>query len=289
MLKLAALTYGHSTEKLLLKDIDGIIVSFGSFSMDERQADLRKIISLCRENNKMCWLKLDRLYEESEIADLREYLKDIDLLGIDGVIFTDLAVNEIALQEKLSFKRMYAPETLLTNSYDIQLLLKEMDHCVISQDITLKDIKDIISEVPDRCFLRVHGPVMLAYSKRRFISAYLREDKQKYDEGYYVIEETRDNKMPLIQNTAGSRLYGGVLQSISEINELKDLKLAGVIIDDVFMDEEYDLAVIDLYNARLQGKIDKEQAQEKLYGLNENVEYIALKDVQESWIKKEEG
>ncbi|MBQ4253601.1 MAG: U32 family peptidase, partial [Erysipelotrichaceae bacterium] len=222
---------GFSLKALKERKVAGVIVNGGGFSSSDDGTDIAKLHEQCLKLGLETWVRLDCLYEESEIEDLRRYLHYLDEIKVDGVMFTDLAVNEIALQDALAFKRTYTPETLLTNTYDVRLLCEDVDYCVISQDITLHDIMEIINGNPNRCFLRIHGPILLSYSRRRFISAYLKDEKADHRDGYYLIEETRDNRMPIVQSERGSWLYGNVLCSLAEIGMLSESDLAAVIID----------------------------------------------------------
>ncbi|MBR0138515.1 MAG: U32 family peptidase [Erysipelotrichaceae bacterium] len=278
---------GFSLEALKERKVTAVIVNGNGFSSFDDATDIKALKEECEKIGLKVWVRMDCLYEEKEIDDVRRYLHYLDEIKVEGVMFTDLAVNEIALQDGLSFKRTYTPETLLTNTYDVSLLCEDMDYCVISQDITLKDIMEIIDGNRDRCMLRIHGPILLSYSKRHFISAYLKDKKDEYRDGYYLIEETRTNKMPIVQGERGTWLYGNVLESLSEIKMLNESPLAALIIDNNLYGESYNLAVIDLYNAVAEGKIDHDEAYEKLRELDPEIGYTELSNVQESWLDKE--
>lgn len=277
---------GWSLEKLAERKVRAVAVNSDGFSSSDGGIDLEETLKECHHFGMELWVRLDCLYEEREMTALGEYLKRLDDLGADGIMFTDLAVNELAMENGLSLKRMYTPETLLTNSYDVAELEREMDYCVISQDITLHDIREIIDASKERCCLRIHGPILLSYSRRMFISAYLKTDREVYDDGYYVIEETRSNKMPLIQTARGCWLYGNSLQSLSEIEMIDRSPLAYVIVDNNLTDEKYNLSVIDLYNGILAGSITVAEAVKRLESLDERIGYTDLSSVQESWLDK---
>lgn len=288
MKKLVGYKKEFSLKLLKERGVDEIMVNSTSFSSFDSKLDLSLLKRQCDELGMSVWVKLDCLYEENELESLNEYLAYLDGIKVYGVMFTDIAVNELAIENGYGFKKMYTPETLLTNSYDVSLLTEEMDYAVISQDITFDDIRTIIDDNPGKCYLRVHGPILLTYSKRHFISAYLKQDRDVYDDGYYVIEETRDNKMALVQSERGCWLYGNILQSLHQIESLKESALAGIIIDNVLYDEQYNLFVLDLYNDVAERKISGQQAVGKLHEYNSEMQYTDLKDVQESWLNKED-
>ena len=142
---------------------------------------------------------------------------------------------------------------------------------------------DIAEKCPDYCYLRIHGPILIAYSHRRYIASYLEEDYE-HAEGYYLQEETRDTKLPLVEKKEGSWLYGTCLQSLNAINMLEEKPFAGFIIDNVFVSDEETLRILNLYDRVIKGKLDGNRALEEL---DRNKEYTAIEDVRKTWLDKE--
>ena len=100
-------------------------------------------------------------------------------------------------------------------------------------------------KVNNYCYLRVFGEVLISDSKRRFVSIYLNK-YQQYKDGYYLQEENRDIKMPLVEKESGFWLYGYMLHSLDKIKEIVASDYAGIIFDQVFMDDLYQLEVVKI-------------------------------------------
>ena len=232
------------------------------------------------------YFRVDRLYSEEELTSLEQYLDYLDGINADGVLFSDVAVYMLIKKDNLSLKTLYAPETLLTNKYDIKELKKEgFDGCVISKDIPLDDVFSIVDDIKDYCYLRIHGPVLVSYSARKFISVYTAEDKPHTD-GYYLVEETRPLHMPIVEKKSGSWLYAECIESTHEINDLINKPFKGLIIDDVLAEEEYMVKTVEIYVDILNG-LDSGEGYRRLIEMDENKTYSSLSQIKKTILDKE--
>ena len=273
--------------------ITGIIVADDDFSSSSNLglsiAEVDRAIAEINALGLKSVVKVDRLYEEQELDQMVDYLKHMAAAGAYGVIYTDVAVKMAIQLNEIPLKDIYAPETLLTNYRDIDVFRKEgTSGCVISKDIPLEDVYQIIENVQNYCFLRIHGPILIAYSRRRYISGYLNTEDE-YRNGYYLQELKRTNHLPIVEKSSGSWLYGDTLESTANICDLAKSQLAGMIIDNAMLDDEYTLAVVRIYDELLKGVIDPETALNEIRILNEDVSYLALDDVRKTILNKEEN
>ena len=217
-----------------------VLISDGYFSSGTASLSRSEIADFIDEAHRLnlkVMVRLDRLYDESELSDLQEYLTFLNQRKADGLLFSDVGVKMLVEQNHLELQTLYAPETLLTNSYDVTALREDgFGGCVVSKDIPLEDSYQIINDNPGYCYLRLFGPILLSYSKRHFISMYLDEEKEHRDD-YYLQEETRDLLMPMVEKEKGSWLYGNCLQSLDRIKEIYQLPLKGVLFDGIIYDD----------------------------------------------------
>ena len=272
--------------------ISGIIIADQKFSSSNsglETSEVVKAIEMIHDLGKKAVVKTDRLYSQKELQDVMDYLKILDEAEADAVIYTDLGIKMMMDEQNHSFKGIYAPETLLTDKYDIDTLRNDgIDGCVISKDIPLKDVYEIIDSVPDYCYLRIHGPILIAYSRRKYITSYLQE-KGDYSSNWYLQEESRDNLLPIVEKEDGSWLYDATLQSFNEIIRLSNTPLKGVIIDNVYLSDDYTLKTTELYADVLQGKISAESAVEMIREYDNTVRYADINELKETWLDKEKS
>ena len=107
--------------------VNDVIVSDSYYSSSITDNDISKTIELIQKVKSTglgCIVRVDRLYDQKEIEELSQYLLLLEKNKVDALLFSDIAVKVLVDQLKLSVKTIYAPETLLTNYYDIELVFQ---------------------------------------------------------------------------------------------------------------------------------------------------------------------
>lgn len=271
-------------------NVTHILVNELKFSSAIKGFDLDQLKDITNKAHQLqlkVIVKADRLFNQSELNELLIFLKYLEEIEIDEVLFSDLTIKMLIDKHNLKLKTIYAPETLLTNKYDVQQLqIDGFDSCVISKDIPLGDMFEIASSNKDYCYLRVHGPILISYGLRRFVSVYLDEPKE-YTENYYLREEHRETLLPIVEKETGTWIYGDTLQSISEIKTILKQPLKGIIFDNMLYDDEYTIEVVKIYKDVLDKKVDCKKAIEKLYLLDEKINYTDISEIKKTALDKE--
>ncbi|MGN1399808.1 MAG: U32 family peptidase [Erysipelotrichaceae bacterium] len=271
-------------------NVSDVIVSDSYFSSSTTDYDIEKTLDLIhrvKESGLGCIVRLDRLYDQKELNSLKQYLALLAKNQVDALLFSDIGVKVLVEQMQLNLKTIYAPETLLTNYYDIEVLKNNgLSGCVISKDIPYSEMLAILNQIKGYCYLRVFGEVLISYSKRRFVSVYL-DQYQPYKTNYYLQEENRAIKMPLVEKESGFWLYGYMLHSLDKIKEIISSEPAGIILDQVFMDDEYQLEVVKIYNDVSGGIISWQMGYEKLLQLSDKLNYQSISDVKQTVLEKQ--
>lgn len=283
----------QSTDKYLSElkklDVTDVIISddyFSSAINTVDKQDMELLTKKIHDNSLECIVRVDRLYQESELDKLKDYLRFLEEISVDSILFSDIAIDSIIKEESLRLKSIYAPETLLTNSLDIcQLKNDGIDNCVISKDIPFENMLSIASNVKDYCLLRVFGEILISYGRRRFISAYLRKEDE-YKDDYFLQEETREQLLPIVEKQSGTWLYGYCLQSFDELEVIKNSDLVGIIIDEVFKNDEFIVEIVRLHHDLLNNDISIDDALNKLSQLDDR-EYCSLSEVKQTILEKE--
>ena len=267
-----------------------VLISDGYFSSGTASLNRNEIADFIAEAHRLnlkVLVRLDRLYDESELNDLQEYLVFLNDRKADGLLFSDVGVKMLVEQNHLELETLYAPETLLTNSYDVTALKEDgFMGCVVSKDIPLQDSYQIIRDNPDYCYLRLFGPVLLSYSKRHFISLYLDEEREHRD-GYYLQEETRNLLMPMVEKEKGSWLYGNCLQSLDKIKEIYQLPLRGVLFDGIIYDDEFVLTALRVHQQVLNDEITVSAALRQLEELERKAAFTSISEIRKTSLNKE--
>ena len=220
---------------------DGLIVGslFASgykFSLN----DLIKINTICKKNNRKFYIAMDNFISESDKVQLFNYLDFINKLDVDGVYFHDLGVYDAAKTYGMENKLIYDGHTIICNSLDVAFYMsKGLNGVVLSRELTLEEITQILKNNPGSCDLTIFGHTRMSYSKRRFLTNYFKEINEQYDylnkESLTLVEEKREYRMPIVEDGSGTKIYTDYIFEMYE--ELPDLSkyINRAIIDTMFI------------------------------------------------------
>ena len=195
------------------------------------------------------YTNINRIFAQDELELLKEHLTWCKEVGFAGIYYSDPAVYMVAKSLGIHDILIFNQDTVLTNSLDIQGYLDlGIKRCVISREITLDEIKGIISRCGPKLELMVHGHMNLSYSKRRLVSCYFDEIGADLDTNcmYTLEEETRKDKMFITQDDQGTHIFTGT--RLQMLEEVKELNLQAIRIETIFMNAEEIAKAISAYN-----------------------------------------
>ena len=250
-MKLLTTFYKQDNLPHLLTYADGIIVGINGFSTRETSyvtlEELIEIAKLTDSLNKELYISLKPFIQTQKDAlmTLFELIKD---LPITGLIVGD--IGYYSLLKGYNFNIIYNPETLLTNTYDINLL-KDYDikGAVLSKEITLTDIKAIIKAKQIPLYMVVHGYLNMFYSRRKLLKSYFETiglTHEYHHDKMRIKEEKREGLHPILEDMYGTHVYRSEVTSMSAyLAELNGLDY--MIIDGIFHDDHYILDMLKLF------------------------------------------
>lgn len=229
------------------------------FSFEELEALRKKTQTL----NLLMFVLVNRMFTEEELDRLTDYLKILKELQVDGIYFCDEGVLQIAKSLQMADRLIYQPDTLLTNSCDVNFYLDEgLKLVTLAKEITLEEMCAIAKQTDgSRIEVIVHGRENMMHSKRRLLSSYMEHIHAKEPvfgkRTLYLREETRDDHFPILEDELGTHVFTGfTLAAFAEIKRLADAGIAYFRIDGIFHDLAYLCEAVRLYRAVLNGEAD---------------------------------
>lgn len=246
------------------------------------------IAAACRNLGLRWEIVFNRLWMEEELPEMEAKLKQIQSWNPDGIVYMDPAVFMLAKVLGIQDRLIYAPDTLTTNSQDIQLMLDMgVGRVVLAAEITLEEILQIAEKVEgSRLELQIHGRQVMAYSRRPLVSNYLQMihktvEDLPHQRGLYLIEATRSGKMPILEEVAGAAVYmESTLCSFAQIRQLAASGIGSFAMDSLFSCDQQLIEARQAYAAVLEGADPMEmQAQltERWPQMNYGSGYYAMK------------
>ncbi len=235
-----------------------------SFSLEE----IIKANKVIKSLDKEIYLNLNLIIHNNDLKAVKKFLSFAKDLNVDGIIFGDLAVYQMAKELEMTNKLIYNPETLNTNYYDpIFWERKQIKGLTISKEITLEDIEEIAKNSKIEISLVGHGYLNMFHSKRPLIENFFKYTNQEYDEyinnrNLRIVEEIRDESYPIFQDEHGTHIFRAkAMESFKEVNQLKTI-IDVFIIEGILKDFPYLLATLKKYKTLLTVKNYEEKAEE---------------------------
>ena len=226
-----------------------------SFDLD----DIKKAISLSRKLDKELFVNVNFIAHHDDLEPLSAFLDELKTAQVDGILFSDLSVYQLAKKKDMIDKLIYHPETLVTNFYDSHFWQKQgIKGVIIAKEITLEDINLITSKKQGKIGIVGHGQLNMFHSRRPLIENFMKYNEQDYEQiiaskNLRLVEELRNEVYPVVQDNHGTHIFRDkTMESYLEILELNNLDY--FIIDGLFRDRNYLLETTKNYHKILETK-----------------------------------
>ena len=139
--------------------------------------ELKEVKEKCQD--KKVYVLVNGLYDESEMTDIESYLKQLNDISIDGLLFQDFGVLQIVKENEYDFDMMYAPDTLNTNGMTLDVLSHYgITSAYVSRVIPMQEQIVMKEQCSIPLMIQGHGVEYIAASKRHLLSTY-KEATQK--------------------------------------------------------------------------------------------------------------
>lgn len=219
----------YSVEHALKYNDENLIAGFvlGNFQFGLRTItdfNLTMIKQLRESTEKNIYINCMKLIHNSELSVLTQYLKELAAIGVDYIIFSDFAVQQIIDEENLDLKTIYSTETTITNQY-FSSYAQEFGASGIdlAKEITYKEIAEIAENKCGMVLVNIHSHIYMYQSVRKMLTNYGEIQNKNYNDQreYYLYDEERDVRYPIVENEQGTHLLAS--NDICMINHLDKL------------------------------------------------------------------
>ncbi|MBS4960220.1 MAG: U32 family peptidase [Clostridiales bacterium] len=173
----------------------------------------------------------------ADFEGMAEYFKEIEALGADAILISDLGVFSVARQAVPKMELHVSTQANNTNYMSAQTWYQMgARRVVVARELSLGEIKQIREKIPEDMEIEafVHGAMCISYSGRCLLSNYL--SGRDANKGacahpcrwkYVLMEETRPGQyMPIEENERGTYIYNS--KDLCMLDHIPELIAAGV-------------------------------------------------------------
>jgi putative protease len=206
----------------------------------------------CREEDLLLYVNFLKFFSEPELDTMADALRACKDAKVDGIYYSDEGVLYEAQQLDINNLLIYQPETLVTSAPDVQFYLDQGIRAVsLAHELSIEEITSIAASVSNLEVL-IHGYFSILYSRRPLITNYLNaigKDINPEGKVFDLIEQTREDRMPIIQDETGVHIFSeNAMESFDFIESLTKAGINRFRIDSIFKDDQWTCDVLNAYS-----------------------------------------
>ena len=220
--------------------------------------DMKEGVEIAHSIGKKMYCTINIMPKNEDLEKLPDFLKNLEEIGIDAVLVSDLGVFSVV--KKYSNLPIHISTQANTINYEACNMWGSLgaERVVLGRECSLKEIKEIRSNIPEELELEVfvHGSMCISYSGRCLLSSYMagRDSNrgacaQSCRWKYSLMEEKRPNEyFPIEEDSKGTYIMNSKdLCMIEHIPELMNAGISSLKIEGRNKSEYYVAIIVNAY------------------------------------------
>lgn len=254
---------------------------------------MKEAVRLAHLRGVQIHVTVNTIVDDSELPQLREYLRFLDSAGVDAVLVQDLGVAKL-VQETVPHLPMHASTQMTVHNLDGVLALQKLgfSRVVLSRELTLDAIRHICANSDVEIEVFVHGALCVCYSGQCLMSSIIGGRSgnrgrcaQPCRLPYELVDENDKN---LLGDSAGKYLLSPRdIKGIDLLPQLMDAGVASLKIEGRMKRPEYVAIVVNNYRKAIDshyaGKFEVTEEQQK------QLLQIFNRDFTTAYLEKKQG
>ncbi|MBR3210931.1 MAG: U32 family peptidase [Bacilli bacterium] len=232
----------HKQEEI--PSCDGIILPLEGYAVESIcMYTLEEIKEIQKSFSGEVFVKVNRNFFNEDLDGLKFVLTELDALKVDGVFFYDLAVLQIKRNLHLSLPLIWNQTHMVNNVRTCDYYHeKDVSYALLGKEITLDEIKEIITKSKMSCMVEVVSRPSVAFSKRKLISNYYSDLGEKGEKELIVKEKVSGDIYDVKEDEYGTCFYlNTVMNGTSIIQDLYEVGCPAIIMREYGVDDFYEL------------------------------------------------
>lgn len=207
------------------------------------KASFLERLDACLKTKQNTYVEINGFIEEVDLEGLKLWIDELLNYPISGFLFADLSVLMFLKEAGYQGEKIYAPETILTNTLEAKTLLTFVDRIMISKELTLQENVALCETFPDQIEVFGAGHLQMSVSRRPLLSSYLdhigHHEVVFNNTDYRIRELKRKEKMPVLEEAKTFCVFTqDILNPLEELPLLNKAKAYSIHLDPLFIDDQ---------------------------------------------------
>lgn len=267
---------------------DAVIIGEENFGLrlagEFKREDLKKAIEIAHQYEVKVYVAVNAIFHNEKIEDLKDYIKFVDEIKADAIVFGDPAVLLFVREVAPTMKLHWNTETTATNWFTCNYWgTKGAKRAVLARELNMDAVIDIKENADVEIEVQVHGMTAMFQSKRTLIGNYYEfqgkkmavENRSKHD-NMFLFDKERGNKYPIFEDKNGTHIMSPAdICLIDELADMIDAEIDCFKIDGILKSSEYIVEVTRKYRQAIDLCVeDRDQYEEQKQQFYEEIEKI---------------
>ncbi len=220
---------------------DAVYMGGGAYGLRAKaknfsRAEMAEGVALAHDHGVKVYVTANIYAHNADFAGMAEYFRDLQALGVDALLISDLGVFSVAREAVPEMELHVSTQANTTNVYSARAWYGlGARRVVAARELSLPELTELRAGLPADCGLEVfcHGAMCVSYSGRCLLSAAL--TGQEANRGactqpcrwkYALMEERRPGEyFPVEEDSRGTYLYNA--RDLCMIDRLPELLATG--------------------------------------------------------------
>ncbi len=243
---------------------------------DFTMESLKTAVEYSHSAEKKVYVTVNAFARNGDFGALPEYLVELERMGVDGIIVSDIGVIDLAVRTAPDLAVHVSTQASCVN-YAAANVYYRMGarRVVLGRELSLDEIRELRDKTPPELELEafVHGAMCMAYSGRCLISAVLagrdsnRGDCAQPCRWHYKLVQTErsDEELPVLEDENGTAIMSSRdLKTIEFIDEIARAGVCSFKIEGRMKSPYYVATVTNAYRKALDHSAPLEQLEREL-------------------------
>ena len=263
-------------------------------------ADVEEATKIIHAAGKKVYVSVNALFHNDRLDALDAYLKEMQRIGVDALLFGDPAVIVAVRELGITIPLHWSPETIATNWFQVNYWGERgSKRGVLARELSVDEVIEIKENTKHEIEVQVHGMTCMFQSKRSLLGNYflyrdqaMEIENRKENKNMFLHDKERKNKYPIYEDLNGTHIFSpNDMCLIEELEELFEAGIDSLKFDGILQSYEYIVKVTNIYRQAIDAYFDQgadayEDLKEQLF---EQIEAIqpALRPLDTGFIFKE--
>lgn len=243
--------------------INTFILGLKDYSINYPSVSIEEIKELSKEYD--LFIAVNKNIFNSELNDLLEKLKELSKINIKGILYYDLGVLNLVIENNLNLDLVWHQTHMVTNYNTCNYYFeKGVKYAFTSNEITLDEIIEINNRSDIKLFVEVFGYPIASHSRRSLLTNYLKSINLKKTKEIYKLTD-KENSLLIKETKDGTSILNGkITNGTRPLFDLIKNNIEYLVLDMQEVDISISKEIIKLYSYILDniGIIDDKEKEE---------------------------